>query len=72
MAVHREYGALIYIGCDFCVDEFFPEWEKESDAVDLVSLDIATEQAKSFGWEKHGPFFYCPKCAETRGKLDAA
>lgn len=72
MAVHREYDALIYIGCDFCVDEFFPEWEQEGDAVDLLSTDIAAEQAKAIGWEKHGTFFYCPRCAETRGRLNAA
>jgi hypothetical protein len=70
MAVHREYGKLICITCDWCADEFNPEWEEISDAEDLVSLDIAITQAESYGWEKAGHMLYCIKCAKE--KLHAA
>lgn len=62
--VHREHGKLISIACHWCADEFIPEWEKESDAEDLLSLDIAVTQAESYGWVKQGHIIACPKCKE--------
>jgi hypothetical protein len=66
MAVHREYGKLICITCDWCADEFNPEWEESKDADCDVSVDIAVCQAETLGWERRGHMLYCYKCAKEK------
>ena len=49
--IRRDYEKIVAVICDFCLDDFRPEFECEDDATEL---SIAWEQAEACGWAEIG------------------
>jgi len=64
--IKRDYERIVDIMCDFCFDDFTPEFECGDDATEI---SIAWEQAEACGWtarwdaDANGWLHCCLACA---------
>ena len=63
--IKREYERITAVVCDFCLDDFRPEFK---DGDDATEMSIAWEQAEACGWvarwdaEANSWLHCCPAC----------